>query len=125
MSLAEEYFLFIDSVWAGDSVMLDQLFLDWLSLWKVAGKHKYVELTLTICDIFYSELNEDELEEWRWNHLVRLHVERAMVKMDCMCEILNDQTKSMAKSDEIITLRETMMFLLLMRQSSCNTSTAG
>eukprot|EP00978_Attheya_sp_CCMP212_P033589 scaffold136408_cov40-Attheya_sp.AAC.1 len=67
MSLAEDYFLFIDSVRAGNSVTLERVFLDWLPLWKAAGKHKYVELTLTICDIFYSELNQDELEEWRWN----------------------------------------------------------
>eukprot|EP00978_Attheya_sp_CCMP212_P047655 scaffold422945_cov106-Attheya_sp.AAC.1 len=39
MSLAEDYFLFIDSVRAGDSVTLERVFLDWLPLWKAAGKH--------------------------------------------------------------------------------------
>eukprot|EP00978_Attheya_sp_CCMP212_P000816 scaffold1711_cov60-Attheya_sp.AAC.4 len=125
MSLAEDYFLFIDSVRVGNSVTLECVFLDGLTLWKAAGKLKYVKLTLTICNIFYSKLNQDALEEWRWNRLIRLHVERAMVEMDCMCEILNEQTKSMAKSDEIKSLKEKMMFVSLMRQCSRDISTAG
>ena len=60
-------------------------FLHWLPLWKVAGKHKYVELTLTTADTFYNDLHPPELEEWWWNRLVHLHVNRAMVEwMPCV-----------------------------------------
>jgi hypothetical protein len=68
-------------------------------------------------------LRPEELEEWRWNRLVRLHVNRAMIEMDAMCEMLNDHTKKMAKSDEIKTLKQKTLFVSLMRQCAHDLST--
>jgi len=125
MKLANSFFLFLDSIKCGDAIAIEHTMVEWLPRWRAVGKHRYVDLVLRMIETNYGRLSPYQLEELRWNRCVRMNEGRDMVAMDDVCEMLNDWTKEITKSQDINKLADKSVFISLLRRCARSVGAIG
>ena len=90
MKLLHDFVRFINETKCGDSIVMENIFNDWLPIWKAGGKLNYTNLTMTNTGIFYNKMTPVDLEDIRINRCVKQNKGHSMMAIDKSCEILND-----------------------------------
>ena len=118
----ESYFRCVGGTKDGNVWLMEKENSDWLSAYKFCGKSNYVPESMRRVELMNGmKLSDWEIEEIRWNRLIKLTEQGNDVSYDELCELLNLWNKSSVSSTNFETQCEKSKHVMASRKCSYET----